>query len=82
MGRKGSQMEVNCGSCKFLDVPPQDLTKAGTTKKVRDFHMYECVVPFAEPVAPKWYKLPDMKYQTRYMCPRYGDGCPMHEPRK
>lgn len=81
MDNKADIMEVNCGTCKHLDVPPEDLTKHGVVKKIREFRGYRCVVVFDRPITPIWYPLPPV-IDMNWTYPLNGKNCLMHEPRK
>lgn len=70
----------NCGSCKWLAVTPEKLTKALRTHKRYDLTMFRCTVPFNLPAVPKRVRVEIS--DALYMCPSYGAGCAFHAPRE
>lgn len=73
---------MTCKTCKWLDVPPD---KRGRIV-VRDT-AYKCIVPLPEmPVLPdcvtKQYGYTDfLARRDRWMIPKQGGTCPLHEAR-
>jgi hypothetical protein len=72
-----------CRDCKWLDVPAELLTREGRVRKSRDYHMFNCTVPFAPQAVPASFKAhPSYREPERgMMAPTYGDGCAFHAKR-
>jgi hypothetical protein len=73
----------NCGNCRWLDAPSEDIRKDGNVKERYRFRVYHCRVPFTRPTIPscvrvEWRDDPSW----RLMCPSYGEDCTFHEQRK
>lgn len=68
-----------CGSCKWLDVPAGELTKAGLAHKRNSHKMYYCRVPFVMPIAPASFSFEIRSHGM--MCPSYGENCTFHKRR-
>ena len=71
-----------CGTCKWLDVPANEITKSGRTHKRVDYRMYRCLVAFERPAVPACVRVEWPRDDSRFMCPKYGDQCTFHEARK
>lgn len=70
----------DCGNCAWLDVPEKLITVSGCVNKRAEYQMFECKVPFEVPKIPLCIRV-EWEANRRYMCAKYGQGCPTHEPR-
>jgi hypothetical protein len=68
-----------CGSCKWLEVPPTHLKKDLTVRANHKFSAYPCKVPFTLPPFPACFEV--NIYEKRYSCPYHGAECAFHERR-
>lgn len=69
---------VRCGTCKWLEVPPDHRTKSGAVSRRNDFHMYPCRAQFPKPLVPDRIEI---SWRDRgFMSPSYGRECPFWAP--
>lgn len=72
----------NCGSCKFLDVPTEYITKNGTTNASRNNRLFPCSAVCPIPLISLPACIPVHVLPRTWMAPTYGEGCTFHVKRK